>query len=633
MPSITFIQSSSGAYGSFSLPSHQVGDLLVIIARTETNTSPILTGATWTQIDKEDGGYGTVVYRFATTTSESLPTWNASFLPVALYAVVYRNVDAISVSSGSSGNQLSAVAYPAPVSYPNSSKNYWSLYVNYALDTQGGVPPLTAPASLTKRIESGTRTELLEVAAFDTNTSYNTASPYAGDSVSVNFPVAKAFYRNVQFLLQESQAATTTTTQPPLTLPPSPVLNQIHETSGRTYVWDGNTWVDNTFRSVTQLKVSGALAEKTEIVNSAASGTMNFDAKSYSIMNNTVDASANWVLNIRGNSAITLNELMDPNQITTVEHIVKVGGISYIPTGLKINGADMTVQWKTSGSLTAFTDCLVSYTYTIIKTAANTYTVLGTQKPFITAAATTTTAAPTTTTTTEAPVVASGLRLSLDAGNSSSYSGSGTTWTDLSGNGYNGTLTNGPTYSSANGGSIVFDGSDDYVTAGNIGSFPNFFTVEVWFKSDSVTNYRNIIDCNWLVYNGSYSNIGPRLEQDSTGALYWLVGSSSGGNSGESIWAYVVSSGLNSAVWHQAVIKKYGATLFATYYNGALVSLGNNISNWSGTMSNVQIGRGFNPDSNRLFDGNVAMVRIYNESLGDDQILANFNARRNRFGL
>ena len=61
------------------------------------------------------------------------------------------------------------------------------------------------------------------------------------------------------------------------------------------------------------------------------------------------------------------------------------------------------------------------------------------------------------------PVVTTGLQLYLDAGNASSYSGSGTAWNDLSGNSRNGTLTNGPTYSSADGGSIVFDGADDFV--------------------------------------------------------------------------------------------------------------------------------------------------------------------------
>ena len=61
------------------------------------------------------------------------------------------------------------------------------------------------------------------------------------------------------------------------------------------------------------------------------------------------------------------------------------------------------------------------------------------------------------------PPVTAGLVLNLDAGNAASYPGSGTTWTDLSGNGRNGTLTGGPTYSSADGGSIVFDGTNDFV--------------------------------------------------------------------------------------------------------------------------------------------------------------------------
>ena len=60
-----------------------------------------------------------------------------------------------------------------------------------------------------------------------------------------------------------------------------------------------------------------------------------------------------------------------------------------------------------------------------------------------------------------------GLVLALDAANTKSYPGSGTTWTDLSGRGNTGTLTNGPTYSSANGGSIVFDGTNDYVVVNN----------------------------------------------------------------------------------------------------------------------------------------------------------------------
>ena len=58
--------------------------------------------------------------------------------------------------------------------------------------------------------------------------------------------------------------------------------------------------------------------------------------------------------------------------------------------------------------------------------------------------------------------------LCLDAGSRLSYPGSGTTWTDLSGNGNTGTLVNGPTYSSANSGAIVFDGVNDIVSIGDV---------------------------------------------------------------------------------------------------------------------------------------------------------------------
>jgi len=78
-------------------------------------------------------------------------------------------------------------------------------------------------------------------------------------------------------------------------------------------------------------------------------------------------------------------------------------------------------------------------------------------------------------------IVQSGLVLNLDAGVSSSYPGSGTTWTDLSGNGNTGTLTNGPTYSSSLGrGSIVFDGTNDYVSS----TLPALtsYTTSVWVR-------------------------------------------------------------------------------------------------------------------------------------------------------
>ena len=79
--------------------------------------------------------------------------------------------------------------------------------------------------------------------------------------------------------------------------------------------------------------------------------------------------------------------------------------------------------------------------------------------------------------------ITSNLILHLDAGNTSSYPGTGTTWTDLSGNGYNGTLTNGPTYDSNNQGSIVTDGSNDFILIGTVagtGTSTQSQTYEIW---------------------------------------------------------------------------------------------------------------------------------------------------------
>jgi hypothetical protein len=77
-------------------------------------------------------------------------------------------------------------------------------------------------------------------------------------------------------------------------------------------------------------------------------------------------------------------------------------------------------------------------------------------------------------------VVTDGLVLYLDAANPNSYVSGSTTWRDISRGGSNGTLINGPTYSSANGGSIVFDGTNDYVNCGDILNYSNNFSANCW---------------------------------------------------------------------------------------------------------------------------------------------------------
>jgi len=118
-------------------------------------------------------------------------------------------------------------------------------------------------------------------------------------------------------------------------------------------------------------------------------------------------------------------------------------------------------------------------------------------------------------------VVTNGLVLALDAGISRSYSGIGTTWTDLSGNGKNATLINGPTYSSANGGSIVFDGSNDYAEISNastLGGFTGDFSIEFWFKGGNQGSFDVFLEH----YGPSVQNWAIQAESGGTTNMIWV---------------------------------------------------------------------------------------------------------------
>ena len=90
-------------------------------------------------------------------------------------------------------------------------------------------------------------------------------------------------------------------------------------------------------------------------------------------------------------------------------------------------------------------------------------------------------------------IVTDGLVLNLDASMLASYPKTGTTWNDISGNEKNGTLTNDPTFNSENGGSIAFDGSNDYIEISPNGTTSGFnvqsFTIDMWVKVMNVGAY------------------------------------------------------------------------------------------------------------------------------------------------
>jgi hypothetical protein len=214
-------------------------------------------------------------------------------------------------------------------------------------------------------------------------------------------------------------------------------------------------------------------------------------------------------------------------------------------------------------------------------------------------------------------IVQSGLVLNLDAGVSSSYPGSGTTWTDLSGNGNNGTLINGPTFSSNNSGSIVFDGSDDIVNTSYVST--NIYTFSAWFRANTLSDgYRNIIS----IPVPNYSLV--LLNTNSPNLGFWT----SDGLGGQSL----STPTLTANVWYNVYFIREGNSItngYKAYLNGVLYGSANT-GVWS-TSSNMSIGG--RSDTTQFFNGSISAAQIYNRALSATEVQQNFNALRGRFGI
>ena len=216
------------------------------------------------------------------------------------------------------------------------------------------------------------------------------------------------------------------------------------------------------------------------------------------------------------------------------------------------------------------------------------------------------------------PVVTTGLQLYLDAGNASSYPGSGTAWTDLSGNSRDGTLTNGPTYSGTNGGSIVFDGSNDYVQC--TGSLTvTAATFVTWIKRNgSQGTYDGILfsrGTNTTGMNFYTSNQLGYHWNDSSSTYNW----SSGLTIPDATWCMIAVSVTSTAA--TAYLCQTGGTTTAT----------NTVNHASSLLDDIKLAR--DEASSRYFNGNIAVAQLYNIALSAAQVSQNFQADRGRFGV
>ena len=217
-------------------------------------------------------------------------------------------------------------------------------------------------------------------------------------------------------------------------------------------------------------------------------------------------------------------------------------------------------------------------------------------------------------------IVSDGLVLYLDAGSPNSYrTDFGTTWKDMSGNNYSGSLLNGTTFSSTNQGNFVFDGVDDYITASEIGQLTRF-SIESWFRPTAYpNNYAAVVSS---VYPGTNNTVNFKIGYESGTAMF--------GGTYIGTWYYTPSVPTTLNTWQQ-IIFTYNGSGLAIYSNG--VSGGSNA--FTGTPnsggSGIRIGRRW--DLENYFAGNIAITRIYNRALSAAEVQQNYNAQKSRFGL
>jgi hypothetical protein len=215
-------------------------------------------------------------------------------------------------------------------------------------------------------------------------------------------------------------------------------------------------------------------------------------------------------------------------------------------------------------------------------------------------------------------IVTNGLALCLDAGNTKSYPRSGTAWTDLSGNGRNGTLTNGPTYSSDVGGSIVFDGTDDFVQC-----------------SGSLTVTAATFVC-WIRRNGSqgtYDGILFSRGTSVTGMLFY-TSDQLGYTWNNAIDTYTWNSGLTVPDLTWCMVAVSITSTAATAYLGqasGITTATNTVSHTSTVLDDIKLA--FDDATIRYFTGNIAIAQLYNRALSAAEIQQNFNATRGRYGI
>jgi hypothetical protein len=208
-----------------------------------------------------------------------------------------------------------------------------------------------------------------------------------------------------------------------------------------------------------------------------------------------------------------------------------------------------------------------------------------------------------------------GLVLALDAGDRNSYVSGSTTWIDLAGTN-NGTLLNGPTFNSGSGGSIVFDGTNDYISIPSNTNIPisnSQYSINVWFSAAAFGSGGLV---GWGAYNNNNSVTALRF--NSNGFRHYWWGSD-----------LDIALSMSTNTWYN-VVALYNGTTRQIWLNAQLVAQDTPSTHNVPYATNLTVGV---TNSTEYFSGKIATSQIYNRGLSASEVLQNYNAQKSKFGL
>jgi hypothetical protein len=215
-------------------------------------------------------------------------------------------------------------------------------------------------------------------------------------------------------------------------------------------------------------------------------------------------------------------------------------------------------------------------------------------------------------------IVTDGLLLNLDAGFVGSYPTTGSTWYNLIRNDFNGTLTNGPTFNSANSGSLVFDGVDDFVQC--VGS-PTLTaaTFVTWIKRNGDQD-----QYDGILFSRGTDTTGMNFQSSNQLGYHW--------NNTAATYNWASGLTIPNLTWCMiaVTVTRTEARAYLFQINGLTSSALNKTGHDSSILDDIKIAQ--DDAGSRFFKGNIAISQLYNRALSLTELVQNFNALKGRFG-